>query len=30
VGPDNLWIELNETTEPDDTSWFPYAELSAS
>lgn len=24
VGPDNLWIELNQITEPDDTSWFPF------
>ena len=30
VGPDNLWIELNEITEPEDTAWFPYGELSAS
>ncbi len=21
-GPDNLWIELNEITEPHDTSWY--------
>ncbi len=24
VGPDNLWIELNQITEPKDTNWFPY------
>ena len=23
VGPDNLWVELNEVKEPDDTQWFP-------
>lgn len=23
VGPDNLWIELNEVREPADTQWFP-------
>jgi len=23
VGPDNLWIELNEVKEPADTGWFP-------
>ena len=23
VGPDNLWIELNQIREPDDTNWFP-------
>jgi catechol 2,3-dioxygenase-like lactoylglutathione lyase family enzyme len=23
VGPDNLWVELNEIHEPDDTQWFP-------
>ena len=22
VGPDNLWVELNEITEPADTQWF--------
>ena len=22
-GPDNLWIELNEIHEPEDTGWFP-------
>lgn len=25
VGPDNLWIELNQVTEPEDTHWFPHA-----
>ncbi|MCB2101302.1 MAG: VOC family protein [Rhodobacterales bacterium] len=25
VGPDNLWIELNQITEPADTQWFPGA-----
>lgn len=24
AGPDNLWIELNEIREPEDTGWFPY------
>jgi catechol 2,3-dioxygenase-like lactoylglutathione lyase family enzyme len=24
VGPDNLWIELNQITEPEDTNWFPW------
>ncbi|MCB1723979.1 MAG: hypothetical protein KDJ39_09835 [Gammaproteobacteria bacterium] len=24
VGPDNLWIELNQISEPADTGWFPY------
>ena len=24
AGPDNLWIELNEITEPHDTGWFPH------
>lgn len=28
VGPDNLWIELNEVKEPADTGWFPHAELA--
>ncbi len=28
VGPDNLWIELNEVKEPADTNWFPAAELA--
>jgi len=23
VGPDNLWIELNQIQEPKDTGWFP-------
>jgi catechol 2,3-dioxygenase-like lactoylglutathione lyase family enzyme len=23
VGPDNLWIELNEIHEPEDTQWYP-------
>lgn len=23
TGPDNLWIELNQITEPEDTNWFP-------
>lgn len=23
VGPDNLWIELNQIAEPADTGWFP-------
>jgi len=23
AGPDNLWIELNQITEPEDTNWFP-------
>jgi catechol 2,3-dioxygenase-like lactoylglutathione lyase family enzyme len=23
VGPDNLWIELNEIHEPADTQWYP-------
>jgi len=23
VGPDNLWIELNQIKEPQDTQWFP-------
>ncbi len=23
VGPDNLWIELNEVKEPEDARWFP-------
>ena len=23
VGPDNLWIELNEVREPADTQWYP-------
>ena len=23
VGPDNLWVELNQITEPDDTRWYP-------
>ena len=23
VGPDNLWIELNEIQEPQDTQWYP-------
>ena len=23
VGPDNLWIELNEIKEPADTQWYP-------
>lgn len=23
VGPDNLWIELNQIKEPADTGWFP-------
>ncbi len=23
VGPDNLWVELNEVTEPADTRWYP-------
>ena len=23
VGPDNLWVELNEIREPEDTDWFP-------
>ena len=23
VGPDNVWIELNEIHEPADTSWYP-------
>lgn len=23
VGPDNLWIEINQITEPADTNWFP-------
>jgi len=22
--PDNLWIELNQIQEPEDTQWFPY------
>lgn len=26
VGPDNLWIELNQITEPEDTNWFPFGE----
>jgi len=26
VGPDNLWLELNEIREPADTSWFPPLE----
>lgn len=25
AGPDNLWIELNQITEPQDTNWFPFA-----
>ena len=25
VGPDNLWVELNQITEPEDTQWFPGA-----
>ena len=25
VGPDNLWVELNEVHEPADTQWFPGA-----
>ncbi len=24
VGPDNLWIELNQIKEPADTHWFPF------
>lgn len=24
VGPDNLWIELNQIQEPADTRWFPW------
>lgn len=24
AGPDNLWIELNQVTEPRDTAWFPH------
>lgn len=27
AGPDNLWIELNEVREPEDTQWFPYPEM---
>lgn len=23
VGPDNLWIELNQVREPSDTGWYP-------
>jgi hypothetical protein len=23
VAPDNLWIELNEIQEPQDTQWYP-------
>jgi catechol 2,3-dioxygenase-like lactoylglutathione lyase family enzyme len=23
VGPDNLWVELNEIREPTDTGWYP-------
>jgi len=23
AAPDNLWVELNQITEPDDTNWFP-------
>ncbi|MBU0553983.1 VOC family protein [Myxococcota bacterium] len=29
VGPDNLWIELNEIHEPQDTQWYPGAECHA-
>lgn len=25
VGPDHLWIELNQITEPADTGWYPPA-----
>jgi len=25
VGPDNIWIELNQIKEPEDTQWFPGA-----
>ena len=24
AAPDNLWIELNQIEEPEDTQWFPY------
>lgn len=27
VGPDNLWVELNEIKEPADTQWFPAPHL---
>jgi len=23
VGPDNIWVELNQIKEPDDTRWYP-------
>jgi catechol 2,3-dioxygenase-like lactoylglutathione lyase family enzyme len=23
VGPDNLWVELNQIREPEDTRWYP-------
>lgn len=23
VGPDHLWIELNQIKEPTDTAWYP-------
>lgn len=26
VGPDNLWIELNQIKEPKDTAWYPGSE----
>lgn len=26
VGPDNLWIELNQIKEPSDTVWYPGSE----
>ncbi len=26
VGPDNLWIELNQIKEPTDTAWYPGSE----
>lgn len=29
VGPDNLWVELNQVTEPQDTNWFPGAASTA-
>ena len=27
AGPDNLWIELNQITEPEETNWFPGREI---
>lgn len=29
VGPDNLWIEINEVKEPSDTGWFPHGGLNS-